>query len=651
MEFYVPFWPFSFFTTGVIFLPLAMFFLVLKNRIVLTLYSWLFFFFVGVAVVFLGDTKNYDNYYQHYIKDNSTAIFRVKKVLKPNNYYAKYQVEVIQVNSVKTVGNILLNIQKDSIANMLAVDDVITLKPNFKELTSPLNPHQFNYKSYLAKQGVYQQVFLKENEFLQLHKQGFSLVGWSAKSRNTIQKSLQKHHFKENELAVMYALLLGQRQDISKELITDYQRAGAIHILAVSGLHVGVFLLILNFLFKPLERVKYGIIFKTSIIIILLWMFAFIAGLSASVVRAVTMFTFVAFGLALKRKKVIEFSLISSMLFLLMVKPMFLFDVGFQLSYLAVFSIVWLQPKLQEIWKPKNKVFLFFWQIFTVSIAAQLGVLPLSIFYFQQFPGLFMLSNFVIIPCLMYILIGGNIVIVLSLCAMLPAFFVTIYGTVISWMNGFVHWISNQEEFLFKEISMSFLSMMFWYVLIVFGFRFFIHKTAKRLLFLLCAVLIIQSTYLLEYINKKDKKELLLFHKNKQSIIGKRIGDTLFLQHQLDTVNYKDDYSLKSYRIAEGVSNIHETSFHNFLKFSNKNILFVDSLGVYNLRNIEAPIVVLQYSPKINLSRLIKKIKPSQIIADGSNYKSFVLKWKLTCSKENIPFYDTREKGAFVLKD
>ena len=101
MEFYVPFWPFSFFTTGVIFLPLAMFFLVLKNRIVLTLYSWLFFFFVGVAVVFLGDTKNYDNYYQQYIKDNSTAIFRVKKVLKPNNYYAKYQVEVIQVDSVK----------------------------------------------------------------------------------------------------------------------------------------------------------------------------------------------------------------------------------------------------------------------------------------------------------------------------------------------------------------------------------------------------------------------------------------------------------------------------------------------------------------------------------------------------------------------
>jgi competence protein ComEC len=166
-------------------------------------------------------------------------------------------------------------------------------------------------------------------------------------------------------------LLLGQRQDISKELLTDYQKAGAIHILAVSGLHVGVLLWMLSFLFQPIERLPYGKFLKAIVIVLLLWGFAFIAGLSASVVRAVTMFTFLAIGQSFQRKHVVTYSLIASMFFLLLIKPMFIFDVGFQLSYLAVFGIVWLQPKLYAVWKPTFTWVHFFWQLCTVSIAAQ----------------------------------------------------------------------------------------------------------------------------------------------------------------------------------------------------------------------------------------------------------------------------------------
>ena len=163
-------------------------------------------------------------------------------------------------------------------------------------------------------------------------------------------------------------------------------------------MHVGIILLILSWFLKPLERLRFGKTAKTIFIIIFLWCFAFIAGLSASVVRAVTMFTFLAVGLYFGKKRVVAYSLISSLFFLLIVKPMFLFDVGFQLSYLAVFGIIWVQPKLYQVWKPKNKVLDTIWQLFTVSIAAQVGILPLSLFYFHQFPVLFFVSNLVIIP-------------------------------------------------------------------------------------------------------------------------------------------------------------------------------------------------------------------------------------------------------------
>jgi competence protein ComEC len=170
---------------------------------------------------------------------------------------------------------------------MLAIDFVSV---DFKTIQSPLNPHQFNYKDYLARQGICQQVYLKKNTYKFFGKGSTTLVGFAASIRNKIQRSLQKHSFSKNTLGVLNALLLGQRQDLSRELLTDYANAGAIHILAVSGLHVGIILLLLNFLLKPIRSIQNGNFIKLILIVGFLWCFAFIAGLSASVVRAVTVY-------------------------------------------------------------------------------------------------------------------------------------------------------------------------------------------------------------------------------------------------------------------------------------------------------------------------------------------------------------------------
>ncbi|MGK0329613.1 MAG: competence protein ComEC, partial [Polaribacter sp.] len=373
------------------------------------------FFFVGISAVFVSNKANYKNYYKSYLTDNNQVTLKVRKVLKSGMYNDKFEADVIQVDAVKTRGTILLNIYKDSFSNTLRVDEILYTKAIFTALNPPLNPHQFDYKLYIAKQGIYQQLFLEKSDYKNVGFDGFSLIGFSANFRDKIEVALSKYHFQTNELGVINALLLGQRQDISKDLITDYSKAGAIHILAVSGLHVGIILLILSFIFKPVERFKNGKFIKSILIILTLWMFAFIAGLSPSVVRAVTMFTFLAIGNAFQRKKVTEFSLIASVFFLLLVQPLFLFDVGFQLSYLAVFGIVWIQPKLYKIYAPTYQIENKIWQLITVSIAAQIGVLPLSLYYFHQFPGLFMLSNLIIIPCLGTILIGGIVMIFMAL--------------------------------------------------------------------------------------------------------------------------------------------------------------------------------------------------------------------------------------------
>ena len=376
--------------TAFLLLFVGLFFL--KKKSIFMVPVSIFFFALGIYLTYQTDDRHQKEYYENFAEEYSSAVLQIKEVLKSNTFSHRYKAEVIQIDSIQTLGTVLLSIRKDSLFEDFQVDDQILIGSDFVEIRGALNPHQFDYRNYLAKQGIHRQVYLNFNEFLELQPRR-TFLGWIAQLRSQIQTSLQKEGFSKDEFGVINALLLGQRQEVSKELLNDYSKAGAIHILAISGLHVGIILLILTWIFKPLERLKKGKLIKLFLIVLTLWFFGLLAGMSASVVRAVTMFTVVAIGQSMQRKNSVVHSLIFSMFILLLCRPMFLFDVGFQLSYLAVYGIVSIQPRLVNLWKPKWKLIDKVWQLTTVSLAAQLAVLPLSLFYFHQSPGLFLLSN------------------------------------------------------------------------------------------------------------------------------------------------------------------------------------------------------------------------------------------------------------------
>ena len=360
------------------------------------------------------------------------------------------------------------------------------------------------------------------------------------------------------------------------------------------------------------------------------------------------MFTFVAIGESFKKKKIVEHSLVSSMLFLLLLRPLYLFDVGFQLSYLAVFGIIWIQPILFKLWKPKLWLFNKLWNLFSVSIAAQIGVLPISLFYFHQFPSLFILSNLIIIPCLASILIGGILIIILSLLNILPFLFTKAYAFVISTMNNTVSWIADQENFLFQDISMSFNEMIFWYLIIIFSYQFVIHKKMKQFIYVLITVMILQVNFIYETYRKQAKQEIIVFHKNRENILATKNGNHLQILNVADTLKNSTKRLIKNYQRSEGIKKNSTRNTTNLFKFKSETILIIDSLGIYNV-SINSPIVLLQNSPKINLIRLINTLKPKQIIADGSNYNSYINRWKITCKNKKTPFHYTGENGAYII--
>ncbi|WP_406682909.1 ComEC family competence protein [Seonamhaeicola sp. MEBiC1930] len=638
-------------------LILTISFLVARNQFIKTIWFGLFSFLtmtsIGVLTTNLHSEKNFSNHYSHYIleeKDSTKTIsFRIREVLKPGNYYSKYVIDILKIDNTAVNGKSLLNIEKDSLKSDLKVDEIYITKTEFKSLIHPLNPNQFDYKNYLEKKYIYHQLFIKNESLLKVSSNTLTLFGIANNIRSHINSKLKRYSFKPDELAIINALFLGQRQDISEEVYSSYTNAGAIHILAVSGLHVGIILLILNFIFKPLERLKNGYLFKTILLVSILWSFALIAGLSASVTRAVTMFSIVAIAMNLKRPTNVFNTLAISMLVILLFKPLFIFDVGFQLSYLAVFAIVIIDPLIYKLWKPKNKLIDIYWHTLTITIAAQFGIIPVSLYYFHQFPGLFFISNLAIIPLLGIILGFGIIIILLALLNLLPQFVANIFGYIIGWVNNVVGWISNQEAFLFKDISFGILYVIVSYILIISLIRLFIKKNYNTLKFVLIAIIIFQASVIFTK-HQSSENQFIIFHKSRNTLIGTITKNKIVVANDFDSITQTKNKIIKDFTVGNHIENIENEPIKSAYLLKNKTILVVDSLGIYNVKTIKPDYVYLRQSPKINLNRLIDSIKPTHIIADGSNYKSYLEHWESICKKRKLPFHQTSKKGAFIIE-
>jgi competence protein ComEC len=604
---------------------------------------------LGVLVVGISMGKGMPHHYSKMrLKQEKVWQLKVKEVLKPNTFSHRYVSEIIAADNKQASGKLLLSISVDSTLKQLQVDDELLIYGKPEGIRPPLNPHQFDYKSYLGKQGVRHQIRINYGGIVKKEHAPKTLFGVASNFREHIIAKLEAKNFGAEELSVIQALLLGKRDDISETTYNNYKNAGAVHILAVSGLHVGIILFLLEFILSPLERLPKGKTIKLIVVVLLLWGYAFVAGLSPSIVRAVTMFSFVAYSLYLNRPTN-SFNIIAlSMLFILLIKPLFLFQVGFQMSYAAVFAIVWIYPKLQKFWFPENIIVRKTWQLLSVSVAAQLGVLPISLFYFHQFPALFFVSNLLVIPFLGLILGFGILVILLSLIDYLPQFLVNGFNGAIKLMNSIIGWVAQQEGFIIKNIPFDSVQLLLGYFIIVALVIFISQPRWKSALVFFGGLIVFQSWIIWNQVQTLHKETIILAHRSRNTVVLHQLGDSL----SIITSDSSNIGSIATnYAVAERIQKVDTSAVQNSYGIGNKRLFVMDSTGILPLEaNLDY--LLLTQSPKINLERVLDSIKPKKVLADGSNYPSLVNRWKTTCSEKEIPFHYTGEKGfyAFNLK-
>jgi competence protein ComEC len=624
----------------------------LKTTICFGLSTYLLSLLTGAATLIVHTDSYQQSNYTH-----DSSVFEkpqllslvVREKLKGSNSNDRYIALINQIGTKESSGKILLNIRRDSVHPIFETGTLLRIKGVLYKNKLPNNPNQFDYGEYLSKKQIYAQLYADTDQISITNAFKKDIWYYAAKLRTTIIHNLEKNNFHKKELSVAIALILGQKQDISPDIIQDYQYAGAIHILSVSGLHVGFLLLFLNFALSPIPNTKRGSLLKLTLILTSLAAFALIAGLAPSVVRSVTMFSFVAIGYQLRRSVNVYHTLLVSILLILLFQPSFLFDVGFQLSYIALFFIIWLQPLLASVWKPKSKPLKYIWGILTVSFAAQIGTMPLSIYYFHQFPGLFFITNLLVIPLLSFIMTLGVLVMVLASFDYVPLLLSKPLEWSIHYLNKIINSIASFEHFIIRDIPLNSYLLLSSYLLITATIIWFKKPTFNRLIVVLLSVIATQVTYMQTRWNIQNQQEWVIFNLKRNTMITERNGTKVILYANDSIRNTSQNNSvLKSYLTANFSILSSKEKLTNTAFYNENRILILDSTGTYP-KDIRPNLILLTQSPKINLDRMLQIVKPKMVVADASNYKTIQKHWKNSCEKQKIPFHAVGEKGFFKL--
>ena len=396
---------------------------------------------------------------------------------KPKSYQSVLKINRFSRNDsvFKTGEKVMVYFAKSEKAGQLKPGEQVVFSRNPQQVKNSEDFSDFDYARYLARKKIYRQVYLPDSHWTETGLFNHSLMTVAEQTRLYLLEVFRNQNLGEKEFHVLSALTLGYKRGLDPETKRVFSAAGAMHVLAVSGLHVGIVFMILSFFFGFLKKQKRGKVLYLLIMVLSLWCFAFLTGLSPSVSRASAMFTLVVIGSVFRKNGNIYQSLVASAFVLLLLNPNNLFDAGFQLSYSAVFGIVFLQPRMVQIFTFRFRLTRYFWALLTTSVAAQIATFPVSVFYFGQFPTFFWISNLLVIPAAGVLIPLGILLLIFGGIPLIAVPLAKITGFVLHFVIYFLE-IVEKLPFSVLELSVYSIELVLLYAVLIFSFLFIAGK-------------------------------------------------------------------------------------------------------------------------------------------------------------------------------
>lgn len=569
------------------------------------------------------------------------------------------------------VGSVMTYFEKTERSLSLRYGDVIVFHEPPKLVEEPRNPEQFDYRKYLSRKGVLRQVYLKDDAWEKLGvRRANPVYEFSYRLRDFLLATMRALGIGGDEYAVAAAILLGYDDTLPTELRQKYVAAGSMHILCVSGMHVGVVFMVFSYLLGFLNsRKHWQNLLKQLLLLLLIWFYALLAGLAPSILRSTIMLSFVILADVLKREGVLLNSLAASAFLLLCIDPANLFNVGFLLSYCAVVGIVVLQRPIYNLFYTRFKLLDKIWELTSVTLAAQIATAPFSVYYFHQFPSYFWLSNLFMGPISTVVIIGGMVMLLIFFIPYINMGVAFCVKWMIFAMNAIVTWTESLPFSIVKGLyinGLEFVCLILALLLLMMAIE---HKRKFMVFGILSMLLVFSVSQLTRAVSQRSQMSLTVYSMNKNTAIDFVCGNEHVLLCDTVAMNAPSvlSFSVENHLINEGVYNngivlpVDEADFENFylkkygnlISFGGKTIGIYDEKSTFGVKLPFRPHLdcfIVQGRGKFDLEKLLNCYVVDLLIIDGSVPTYLSEKIATKAEVLGVGFYDVKTAGAFVLK-
>ncbi|MDX5443818.1 MAG: ComEC family competence protein, partial [Hymenobacteraceae bacterium] len=540
--------------------------------------------------------------------------------------------------------------------------NLLLIKGGMQPVKPPANPGAFDFKKFQENRQVYHQHYVQPGQVLVTgHAPGNVLLAVTTTVRNKLDGVFQSFFENPDEKGIAAALVLGVKDYLPQELRQAYANTGTMHVLAVSGLHVGLLFAVLSWLFSRFRFVPGHQYISAVAILLLLWGYAFITGLTPSVLRAVLMFSLVLVATTFRRRTNIYNSVAAAAFLLLAYNPYYLFEVSFQLSFLAVLAIVYLTPRLYNLLEFDNWFADKLWALLAVSVAAQIGTFPLGLYYFHQFPTYFWLANLPVLPLATLVLWSGLALLVFHWVPGVSLLLAYLNQAIVGAMNMFVSFI-DQLPFATIPASVTAAQMWLLYGILVAVLLFL---AVKRLFYLaVCGLLLFIFSFWQhqEVQQQAAQKQFTVYATKGTSAVSFIQGRQVKLLTDAKATDYEQvlkqvqthwqqagliQFNHNTDTFAVPVAVLPDSN--QFVNWNGNRFLFLKKQPQFWPRQpVSVDYLILQQNVRVNLPQVLQHYPAKTVILDTSNRNWYLRKTTQELQKLHVPFYAVSEQGAFV---
>jgi competence protein ComEC len=578
---------------------------------------------------------------------------------KTNSYSSIAKVELINDGKATIVsGRAMITFSRKNTARpKLSAGDQIVINTRPSVIAGNSNPGGFDYRKFLAEKGIHYQFFLKKYDWVlvdNLRSGKFNAEIYAL--RDAILNTLRKFIKDSTACGLAEALLVGYRNDVDNSVLQAYSNTGVVHVIAISGLHLGLIYLILMKLTSILIRNKAKKFIQPVLVISALWIFTLLSGASASVVRSAVMFTVLALGNLIGRKSSGINTLASSAFILLCFHPAWIKDIGFQLSYSAVASILLFHKKITNLYIFTNPIAYKLWEMISLTLAAQILTAPLLLLYFHQFPLLFLFTNLIAVPLSSIILAAELLLCVLSPFTIIATETGNLIGFLIEKMNDYVLLMDRIPHSTIQSVNINIPQTLLIYAAIFIAGLPVIIKRKTKLIGMLIIMVLFSLTRLIVSWQSHQQQKFMVLNARENSAMGWLDGTSAVYFHSKNVSDNEKkilkmfgDISLHYH--VEKMKRLQFEEEHNLLiTMEGRRIIRLSGKsGAKNIHPVMADIVILSHNYRGKLSEFAAESRCRLVVADATNNLWKIHEWKKQAEQLHLRFHSVPEQGAFLL--